>query len=194
MSSGACACGGTYDTNVLLHAPGLLGETELLSLEVLLLVDGRSRIRPDGVLDGYPSRGPQRQRSKHLAGDKLHSRNLHLVLPGTTTMPAPTLAATAAAVTVAAVAVSTLALSRHRKSTPAATAPRPAKTPHDTSLQSSYKITSADCEDGRMYGGALLKLLDVAAGTVAAKHSCSPCLTVSAEYVLCHSCLELTAP
>ena len=34
-----------------------------------------------------------------------------------------------------------------------------------------------------MYGGELLKLIDVAAGVVAAKHAGGPCLTISVECV-----------
>lgn len=34
---------------------------------------------------------------------------------------------------------------------------------------------------GRVYGGELLKMIDVAAGVVAAKHAGGPCLTVSVE-------------
>lgn len=38
-------------------------------------------------------------------------------------------------------------------------------------------------EHGRVYGGELLKLIDVSAGLVAAKHAGGPCLTISVDRV-----------
>ncbi|GAA6059283.1 hypothetical protein JCM10212_006676 [Sporobolomyces blumeae] len=48
-----------------------------------------------------------------------------------------------------------------------------------------YKISPPECDaHGRMFGGELLKLIDVSAGLVAAKHAGGPCLTVSVDRVV----------
>ncbi|KPV75421.1 uncharacterized protein RHOBADRAFT_53399 [Rhodotorula graminis WP1] len=62
-------------------------------------------------------------------------------------------------------------------------APRP---PQDGSaVVYRYKIAPVECDEhGRMYGGELLKLIDVSAGLVAAKHAAGPCLTISADRVI----------
>ncbi|TNY19402.1 HotDog domain-containing protein [Rhodotorula diobovata] len=62
-------------------------------------------------------------------------------------------------------------------------APRP---PQDGSaVVYRYKIAPSECDEhGRMYGGELLKLIDVSAGLVAAKHAAGPCLTISADRVI----------
>ncbi|KAI5477137.1 acyl-CoA thioesteraes 11 [Pseudohyphozyma bogoriensis] len=55
----------------------------------------------------------------------------------------------------------------------------------DSSVSFSYKISPEHCDEhGRVYGGELLKLIDVAAGVVAAKHAGGPCLTISADRVI----------
>ncbi|GAA6018933.1 hypothetical protein JCM8202_000609 [Rhodotorula sphaerocarpa] len=48
----------------------------------------------------------------------------------------------------------------------------------------SYKMSPVECDEhGRVYGGELLKLIDVSAGLVAAKHAGGPCLTISVDRV-----------
>ncbi|GAA5880656.1 hypothetical protein JCM3774_000566 [Rhodotorula dairenensis] len=48
-----------------------------------------------------------------------------------------------------------------------------------------YKMSPAECDEhGRVYGGELLKLVDVSAGLVAAKHASGPCLTISVDRVI----------
>ncbi|GAA5992180.1 hypothetical protein JCM5350_002562 [Sporobolomyces pararoseus] len=48
-----------------------------------------------------------------------------------------------------------------------------------------YKISPPECDHhGRLFGGELLKLIDVSAGLVAAKHARSPCLTISVDRVI----------
>lgn len=43
----------------------------------------------------------------------------------------------------------------------------------------------SECDEhGRLFGGELLKLIDVSAGLVAAKHAGSPCLTISVDRVI----------
>ncbi|KAK4703425.1 hypothetical protein P7C70_g2790, partial [Phenoliferia sp. Uapishka_3] len=55
----------------------------------------------------------------------------------------------------------------------------------DSSVSYSCKITPEHCDEhGRVYGGELLKLIDVAAGVVAAKHAGGPCLTISVDRVI----------
>ncbi|BGP24464.1 acyl-CoA thioesteraes 11 [Rhodotorula toruloides] len=60
--------------------------------------------------------------------------------------------------------------------------------PKDASKSSvvyRYKMSPAECDEhGRVYGGELLKLIDVSAGLVAAKHAGGPCLTISADRVI----------
>ncbi|POY71870.1 hypothetical protein BMF94_5231 [Rhodotorula taiwanensis] len=49
----------------------------------------------------------------------------------------------------------------------------------------SYKLSPVECDQhGRVYGGELLKLVDVSAGLVAAKHAGGPCLTISVDRVI----------
>ncbi|GAA5857507.1 hypothetical protein JCM8547_009308 [Rhodosporidiobolus lusitaniae] len=55
----------------------------------------------------------------------------------------------------------------------------------DAAVVYSYKISPVECDEhGRMYGGELLKLIDVSAGLVAAKHAGGPCLTISLDRVI----------
>ncbi|GJN89204.1 hypothetical protein Rhopal_002182-T1 [Rhodotorula paludigena] len=62
------------------------------------------------------------------------------------------------------------------------------KSPRDAATSSvsyRYKMSPAECDEhGRVYGGELLKLIDVSAGLVAAKHAGGPCLTISADRVI----------
>ncbi|BGP39821.1 hypothetical protein JCM10449v2_003773 [Rhodotorula kratochvilovae] len=67
-----------------------------------------------------------------------------------------------------------------------ATMSSPPRPPRDgSSVVYRYKIAPSECDEhGRMYGGELLKLIDVSAGLVAAKHAGGPCLTISADRVI----------
>ncbi|GAA6010677.1 hypothetical protein JCM11491_002890 [Sporobolomyces phaffii] len=48
-----------------------------------------------------------------------------------------------------------------------------------------YKLAPPECDHhGRLFGGELLKLIDVSAGLVAAKHAKGPCLTISVDRVI----------
>ncbi|GAA5853370.1 hypothetical protein JCM3766R1_006922 [Sporobolomyces carnicolor] len=48
-----------------------------------------------------------------------------------------------------------------------------------------YKLSPPECDHhGRLFGGELLKLIDVSAGLVAAKHAQGPCLTISVDRVI----------
>ncbi|GAA5915639.1 acyl-CoA thioesterase [Sporobolomyces salmoneus] len=48
-----------------------------------------------------------------------------------------------------------------------------------------YKLSPPECDHhGRLFGGELLKLVDVSAGLVAAKHAQGPCLTISVDRVI----------
>ncbi|ORY92619.1 HotDog domain-containing protein [Leucosporidium creatinivorum] len=69
--------------------------------------------------------------------------------------------------------------------TQAATAPRKVKPVSGSSVSYRCKISPEYCDEhGRVYGGELLKLIDVSAGIVAAKHAGGPCLTISADRVI----------
>lgn len=58
------------------------------------------------------------------------------------------------------------------------------KTVADSSIVYTQKVLPEHCDENRrMYGGELLKLIDVAGGLVAARHAGGPCLTISAELV-----------
>ncbi|KWU46296.1 Thioesterase/thiol ester dehydrase-isomerase [Rhodotorula sp. JG-1b] len=53
------------------------------------------------------------------------------------------------------------------------------------SVSYRYKMSPIECDQqGRVYGGELLKLVDVSAGLVAAKHARGPCLTISVDRVI----------
>ncbi|GAA5956165.1 hypothetical protein JCM8115_001642 [Rhodotorula mucilaginosa] len=53
------------------------------------------------------------------------------------------------------------------------------------SVSYRYKLSPIECDQhGRVYGGELLKLVDVSAGLVAAKHARGPCLTISVDRVI----------
>lgn len=59
------------------------------------------------------------------------------------------------------------------------------KTVDQSAITYAAKVLPECCDQhGRMYGGELLKLLDVAAGLVAARHAGGPCLTVSLDRVI----------
>ncbi|GAA5983204.1 hypothetical protein JCM11641_006848 [Rhodosporidiobolus odoratus] len=63
--------------------------------------------------------------------------------------------------------------------------PKPAREAANSSVQYSYKLSPPECDEhGRVYGGELLKLIDVSAGLVAAKHAGGPCLTISVDRVI----------
>ncbi|BGP15959.1 hypothetical protein JCM10213v2_003952 [Rhodosporidiobolus nylandii] len=63
--------------------------------------------------------------------------------------------------------------------------PKGAKEAAGSSVSYSYKMSPAECDQyGRVYGGELLKLIDVSAGLVAAKHAGGPCLTISVDRVI----------
>ncbi|GAA5901472.1 hypothetical protein JCM6882_006288 [Rhodosporidiobolus microsporus] len=63
--------------------------------------------------------------------------------------------------------------------------PKSAKDAARSSISYSYKLSPAECdENGRVFGGELLKLIDVSAGLVAAKHAGGPCLTISVDRVI----------
>ncbi|GAA5878948.1 hypothetical protein JCM16303_007240 [Sporobolomyces ruberrimus] len=48
-----------------------------------------------------------------------------------------------------------------------------------------YKLSPSECDHhGRLFGGELLKIVDVSAGLVAAKHAQGPCLTISVDRVI----------
>ncbi|GAA5928357.1 acyl-CoA thioesterase [Sporobolomyces koalae] len=48
-----------------------------------------------------------------------------------------------------------------------------------------YKIAPPECDHhGRLFGGELLKLIDVSAGLIAARHCGGPCLTISVDRVI----------
>ncbi|GAA5835583.1 hypothetical protein JCM11251_002969 [Rhodosporidiobolus azoricus] len=54
-----------------------------------------------------------------------------------------------------------------------------------SSISYCYKMSPSECdENGRVFGGELLKLIDVSAGLVAAKHAGGPCLTISVDRVI----------
>ncbi|GAA5822696.1 hypothetical protein JCM3770_003372 [Rhodotorula araucariae] len=100
------------------------------------------------------------------------------VHPGPTWTCAPVLAAL---VSLAAQAV--IAFLHRARWTKMLQPPLP---PRDgSSVVYRYKISPQECdENGRLYGGELLKLIDVSAGLVAAKHAGGPCLTISADRVI----------
>ncbi|BGP07875.1 hypothetical protein JCM10049v2_003719 [Rhodotorula toruloides] len=63
--------------------------------------------------------------------------------------------------------------------------PQAPKDASKSSVVYRYKMSPAECDEhGRVYGGELLKLIDVSAGLVAAKHAGGPCLTISADRVI----------
>ncbi|GAA6002444.1 hypothetical protein JCM10207_001123 [Rhodosporidiobolus poonsookiae] len=63
--------------------------------------------------------------------------------------------------------------------------PKPPKDASRSSISYHYKLYPAECDEhGRCYGGELLKLIDVSAGLVAAKHANGPCLTISVDRVI----------
>lgn len=105
----------------------------------------------------------------------------------------------AGAATTVALSISAYALLKGSTSSPTL-APRKLKNVSDSSVNYACKISpevSATrkllpelaltrlmqyCDEhGRVYGGELLKMIDVSAGIVAAKHAGGPCLTVSLE-------------
>ncbi|GAA5981812.1 hypothetical protein JCM10908_004617 [Rhodotorula pacifica] len=63
------------------------------------------------------------------------------------------------------------------------TSPAPPREAPDVCYR--YKMSPVECDEhGRVYGGELLKLVDVSAGLVAAKHAGGPCLTISVDRVI----------
>lgn len=99
-------------------------------------------------------------------------------LASLTTVPALAtlaIATGAAALTIAATRGTTTA---------ATSAIKPPKRVVDSSISYRAKFTPEHCDEhGRVYGGELLKLIDVSAGVVAAKHNGGPTVTISLEYV-----------
>ncbi|KAL8292711.1 hypothetical protein RQP46_001323 [Phenoliferia psychrophenolica] len=89
----------------------------------------------------------------------------------------------------AALALTLASLARMRRPThtptaTAAVAPESRRV-QDSSVSYAAKISPEHCDEhGRVYGGELLKFIDVAAGVVAAKHAGGPCLTISVDRVI----------
>ncbi|KAM0751972.1 Thioesterase/thiol ester dehydrase-isomerase [Meredithblackwellia eburnea MCA 4105] len=105
----------------------------------------------------------------------MNSSNTKIVAAATTALTA--------AVAIAIVSNSTTTASPATPSSP--TTPPLSKPVSASSVSYAQKISPEHCDEhGRMYGGELCKMLDVAAGVVAAKHSGGPCVTISVDRVI----------
>ncbi|GAA5830251.1 hypothetical protein JCM5353_005364 [Sporobolomyces roseus] len=75
--------------------------------------------------------------------------------------------------------------SRRESSTKPSEKKQQAKEAGSSLVSYRYKLSPPECDHhGRLFGGELLKLIDVSAGLVAAKHAGGPCLTISVDRVI----------